>query len=96
MRLGGILFSFQLYYTANGIFTSVVSTLSDSANLSVYALMFQSLFGLVQVVGPTSILLIVGLSYLEVPYKSWLKYIWRFVVELLIVILVVLMVVSLI
>lgn len=86
----------DLYYTANGIFTSISSTLSDSANLSVYALMFQSLFGLVQIVGPTSILLIVGLSYLEVPYKSWLKYIWRFVVELLIAILVVLMIVSLI
>ena len=92
----GSVINVDLYYTANGIFTSIASTLSGSANLSVYALMFQSLYGLVQVIGPTSILLIVGLSYLEVPYKSWLKYIWRFVVELLIVILVVLMIVSLI
>lgn len=92
--LGSVL-NVDLYYTSAGIFTSITSTLSDSANLNVYAVMFQSLYGLVQVVGPTSILLLVGLSYLDVPYKTWLKYIWRFVVELLIVILVVLMVVSL-
>ena len=93
--LGSIL-NVDLYYTSAGVFTSIVSALPDKANLSVYALMFQSLYGLVQLVGPTSILLIVGLSYLEVPYKTWLKYIWRFIAELLIIILIVLMIVSLI
>ena len=91
----GSIFNVDLYYTSAGVFTSIVSSLTESANLSVYAVMFQSLYGLVQIVGPTSILLLVGLSYLEVPYKTWLKYIWRFVVELLIVILLVLMIVSL-
>ena len=93
--LGSIL-NVDTYYTSAGVFTSIVSALPDKANLSVYALMFQSLYGLVQLVGPTSILLIVGLSYLEVPYKTWLKYIWRFIIELLIVILITLMIVSLI
>ena len=92
----GSIFNVDLYYTSAGVFTSIVSSLSDKANLAVYATMFQSLFGLVQIVGPTSILLLVGLSYLDVPYKTWLKYIWRFIVELLIVILLVLMLVSLI
>lgn len=85
----------DLYYTTAGVFTALTSSLSDSANLSVYAMMFQSLYGVVQIVGPTSLLLIVGLSYLEVPYKTWLKYIWRFIIELLIVVLIVLMIVSL-
>lgn len=92
--LGSVL-NVDLYYTTAGICSNIVSSLSDKANLSVYAVMFQSLYGLVQIVGPTSILLIVGLSYLEVPYKTWLKYIWRFIVELLIVIFIVLMIVSL-
>jgi len=95
VTLVGSLFNVDLYYTSAGIFTTITSSLTESANLSVYAVMFQSLYGLVQIVGPTSILLIVGLSYLEVPYKTWLKYIWRFVVELLIIILLVLMIVSL-
>ena len=91
----GTVLNVDIYYIAVGIFTNIVTNLGDSANLSIYAVMFQSVYGLVQIVGPTSILLIVGLSYLEVPYKSWLKYIWRFVVELLIAILLVLMLVSL-
>ena len=58
--------------------------------------MLQNLYGLVQIVGPTSILLLASLSYLEVPYKTWLKYIWRFVLALFIIIFITLMVVSLI
>ena len=92
--LGSIL-NVDLYYNVAGVFSSIVSSLTDKANLSVYAVMFQSLYGLVQLVGPTSILLIAGLCYLEIPYKTWLKYIWRFIVELLIAIFVVLMIVSL-
>lgn len=94
VMLGSVL-NVDLYYTTTSVFTSITATLSEQANLSVYAVMFQSLFGLVQLVGPTSILLLIGLSYLEVPYKTWLKYIWRFVVALSIVIFIALMVVSL-
>lgn len=92
--LVGSIFNVDLFYTANGIFTPLVSSLTDKANLNIYSVMFQSLYGLVQLIGPTSVLLIVGLNYLDVPYKTWLKYIWRLVVELLIVILLILMLVS--
>lgn len=91
----GSVLNVDLYYTSVSAFSTIVTNLTESANLSVYAVMFQSLYGLVQIVGPTSVLLIVGLSYLEVPYKSWLKYIWRFIVQLIIVILIILMIVSL-
>lgn len=91
----GSILHVDCYYTVAGVFSPVVSGLSDKANLNVYAVMFQSLYGLVQICGPTSLLLIAGLSYLEVPYSKWLKYIWRFVVELFIVIFIVLMIVSL-
>lgn len=91
----GSVLNVDIYYTSASVFSTVVSNLTESANLSVYAVMFQSLYGLVQIIGPTSILLIVGLSYLEVSYKSWLKYIWRFIVELFILIIAVLMIVSL-
>lgn len=92
--LGSVL-NVDIYYTSIGIFSPIVTNLTDSANLSIYAVMFQSIYGLVQFFGPTSILLIIGLSYLDVPYKTWLKYIWRFVLELIIVVLLVLMLVSL-
>ena len=95
ITLFGSVLNVDLYYSVAGIFSSIVSSLTDKANLSVYAIMFQSIYGIVQIIGPTSLLLIAGLSYLEVPYKTWVKYIWRFVAELLIAIFIVLMIVSL-
>jgi len=91
----GSILHVDFYYISSAVFTPITSSLTENANLSIYAVMFQSIYGLVQLVGPTSILLIVGLTYLDVPYKTWLKYIWRFIVELIIVILIVLMIVSL-
>ena len=91
----GSLLHVDMFYTSAGVFTPIVSSLTENANLSIYAVMFQSIYGLIQLVGPTSLLLLVGLTYLEVPYKTWLKYIWRFLLEIIIVILVVLMIVSL-
>ena len=91
----GCVVNVDLYYTASGIFSPIVSTLSDGANLRVYAIAFQSLYGLVSLIGPTSILLITGLVYLDVPYTKWVKYIWRFVLELFIVIFVIMIIVTL-
>ena len=91
----GSITNVDVYYTSAGIVSPIVSSLTNKANLSVYTVMFQSIYGLVQICGPTSILLVIGLSYLEVPYSKWLKYIWRYVLGLLISIIVVLMIVSL-
>ena len=90
----GSLTNIDLYYTSAGIFTPIVSALSDNANLQVFAILFQSFYGLVQIVGPTSLLLIVCLTYFEVPYKDWLKNIWRLALELFILIFVVILIVS--
>lgn len=90
----GSLMHVDLYYSIAGVFSPIVSNLGTKADLSVYSVMFQSLYGLVQLFAPTSIMLIVGLTYLEVPYKDWLKYIWRFLLILLIIIFVMLMILS--
>ena len=92
----GTIINVDVFYIVAGIVSPVVKSLSDKADLNVFALLFQSFYGLIQICGPTSLLLIVGLSYLEVPYSKWLGYIWRFVLELLIIIFVVLIIVFLI
>lgn len=92
----GTILNVDLFYVVAGVFSPLVSSLTDKANLNVYAVLFQSIYGLVQIFGPTSILLIVSLSYLDVPYSKWLKYIWRFVLSLFIVIFIILMIITLI
>ena len=93
--LGSIL-HVDLYYTVAGVFTPILSAVTDEALFDVFALMFQSLYGLISIVGPTSLILIFALSYLDVPYTTWLKYIWRFILSLFIIIFAVLLILALI
>ena len=74
-----------------------VGELSNKADvLPVLEIMFQSLHYLVMLIAPTSVMLVVGLVYLNVPYKTWLKFIWKLFLELFIVIFAVLMIILLV
>lgn len=46
--------------------------------------------GLAFIIGPTSFLLLMALTYLDVSYKEWLKYIWKFVLSFSFLVLLVL------
>lgn len=50
---------------------------------------FTSLYGFVQLFIPTSIVLGIGLTTLDVKYGDWLKFIWKFLVGMLICLLVI-------
>ena len=88
--LVGSILHVDLYYTSVGVFSSIISLVEDEALYPVLAVLFQGFYGLINIVGPTSLLLIVVLTYLDVPYTTWLKYIWRLFLYLFIVICLVL------
>ena len=58
--------------------------------------MLTSLYGFVQLFIPTSILLGVGLTSLNVKYKDWLKFIFKFLIGMFICLLVVFILMTLI
>ena len=91
--LGSLLYP-DIYYTAYGVYSPLLSVITDESLYQVLALNFQTLNGLVMIIGPTSLILIAGLTYLDIPYTTWLKYIWRFILMLFILIFVVLLIVS--
>lgn len=93
--LGSLLHT-DLYYTVAGVYTNIVAQVTDESLYSVYAMLFQSVYGIVSIIGPTSFLLIFALKYFDVPYTSWIKYIWRFVLMLLLLVILVLLVMTLI
>ncbi|NLA43974.1 hypothetical protein GX865_07610 [Candidatus Saccharibacteria bacterium] len=47
--------------------------------------MMQSTFGIAALIAPSSAILLVGLSYLEISYKDWFKYIWKFLVAMIVI-----------
>lgn len=91
----GTLFHGDLYYTTTGVFANI-NSLADESLLSTYAMTYQSIYGLVSAIAPTSLLVIFALKYFDVPYTSWVKYIWRFVLMLFLLVILVLLVLSLI
>ena len=61
---------------------------SYAESVTLVHLIFTTMYGFVQLCIPTSAVLLIGLSYLNIDYKTWIKYIWMFVVGILVILLV--------
>ena len=57
------------------------------------AVITQSIYGLTLLVAPTSVFMVLGLEYLDISYKDWLKNSWKMLLALFAVILVIICVV---
>ena len=68
---------------------SYLTTGFGNAGIALLFLVFFAIYGLLQFFIPTSILLMVGLTYAKVEYKDWMKYIWRFILGMLCVLLII-------
>lgn len=86
LTLLGSLLNVDSYYVAAGVFLPIINTITDESVYESVALLFQGIYGLFHIVGPTSIILIFGLTYLDIPYTTYLKYIWRFLLSLIILV----------
>lgn len=93
--LGTLLHS-DLYYTIAGVYSNIIATITDKSLMSLYAITFQSVYGLTSIIAPTSFLVIFALKYFDVPYTTWVKYIWRFVLMLFLLVILVLLVLALV
>ena len=71
-------------YTLSGYMIS-----GFSVYMNIVALIYLTMFGFVAFLAPTSILLVAGLTYTNVEYKNWLKYIWKFAVGMLLCLVVI-------
>lgn len=90
---GGALFN-EFSYFLDAV-RGLVSANYDATTLEAVGLVFQTVYGFMMMLLPTSMILIAGLRYLEISYKEWIKYIWKFLLTILVVIMVVLFVAGL-
>ena len=67
----------------------LTSVVADTASYPVIGVIFQSMYGFTMLFAPTSVILMVALSYLDIPYKKWLKTIWKLLLEFLVILLIV-------
>ena len=80
----GCLLNVDIYYIVAGVFTPILNLITDESVYSSVAIIFQGIYGIFSLIGPTSIILIFALSYMNIPYTTWVKYIWRFILGLII------------
>lgn len=90
------IFNVESVYVAQSTLPYVSSVITDSTLYPLLAIIFQSIYGLMMLVAPTSVILLGTLSYLEVPYGQWLKHIWKLFLQLLVVLVVIFFIVFLI
>lgn len=84
MILGSVLHVDMLY-----IVNYVIPQLAgQNVSTLVMSLLAQGIYGVTMFVAPTSVVLVLGLSYLGIPYKEWLKRTWKLLVALLAIVLV--------
>lgn len=85
------LFTVEYQYTASLIGLYLGNVHPDF--YSQIAFMLQSTFGLASMFSPASAILLMGLSYLGISYKEWMKYIWKYVVLMFAVIIVLMIII---
>ncbi len=79
------LFHIDFGYTGYVLGDILTTTYGSSFNVGM--LIYVAMNGLVQFIAPTSAILLIGLSYMNLSYKKWIMYIWKFVCAMLILLL---------
>ncbi len=90
------LFNADPSYVYQSVLPYYTSVVTNSDNYSIVAIMFQSLYGFTMLVGPTSVVLMSVLAYLNINYKDWLKNAWKFLLEFLIILFIIFIILALI
>lgn len=85
--VGSVLTSDFYYFvsTVGGLFSAAAGS---TEYYGVVAFIMQSLFNLIMVIAPTSVGLVIGLYYMDIPYTKWIKYIWKAFLVIFVVVLI--------
>lgn len=85
------LFTVEYQYTVQLVGSYFTTAYSEFAKQ--IALMLQATYGLASFFTPASAILFIGLSYFDVSYKNWIKYIWKFLVAMFVIIVILMLVI---
>jgi len=79
------IFNMDIAYFAQNELQYMIGTFADTTLYPLLSIMYVGLFSLMRLIAPTSIILLVSLSYFNVSYTKWIKYIWKLFVSLAVV-----------
>lgn len=82
------LFVVDFQYVVN----MIGSLFANFSNVNVAALILQTSYGMIQFIAPTSVILMIGLSMLNIKFKDYFKFIWKFLLPMLAVIIIIMVI----
>lgn len=82
-------------YLSSDVLNPAITVYKDATVYPIIGLVTQAVYGLTMFILPTSLVLISGLAYLNISYKEWFKYIWKFLLFLIGLIVLVVLIASL-
>lgn len=87
----------SIFYNDFPYFLSAIysPSVAYSENYTLIGIITQLIHGLVQLIAPTSVILVAGLTYFKVSYTKWLKNIWKLLVGLLVIVIIIIILTAL-
>lgn len=82
-------FFYNDFYYALSSITDIVTRMSGTKYLLASGFIFQTMHSLMMMIMPTSLILVAGLSILDISFKEWIKYIYKFILQMLAISLVI-------
>lgn len=90
------IFNIEPAYTFQSLLPYVATVITDTNSYSVIAVIAQSIYGFTMLFAPTSLILMMVLSYLDISYSKWLKNVWKLLLEFLVALIIILVIVILV
>ena len=82
--VGGFFFN-DFPYLVNSMYGGLIAF--EESALPAISIILQSAYGFVMFILPVSVVLVAGLKFLDVSYKDWMKYIWKLLLQLFVVVI---------
>lgn len=90
------IFNVDPSYTFQSVLPYLVSVVTDTKLYGLVGIIYQSMYGFTTLFAPSSLILMTTLSFLKVSYGSWLKTIWKLLLELFIILLIIFIILAVI
>ena len=81
-------------YLSSDVLNTAIGVYTDTSVYPIIGLVTQAVYGLAMFILPTSLVLIAGLSYLNISYKEWFKNSWKLLLTLLVVITIAILIIA--
>ena len=91
--IGGIIYS-DFGSFAGTIASPITMQYTKAEMLPLISFIVQTVYGLVAFITPTSIMLVLGLSYFDISYKEWFKTMWKYLLKTLLILIVVIIIIA--